>query len=259
MPTFDALSECQGQFAVSEDGRIDINVTLKGTLVDTVSVRSRSESDAELVACLEETLPGSEATPSGDGAPPQELNLALLAEIKAVPADVDAPTPREMAAEGRLPARTEGDAPVRTVVACADYDCAFCEKARVTLDQVLDEYPDLQLAWMQFPLGAEPSALVGARAALAAQAQGKFWEMHALLFDRPGQRDEDDVRAMATELGLDQARFERDFKADSTLERIADQKASCVAAGAMGTPSFFFGDTVMVGAQPIEAFRELLD
>lgn len=259
MPSFDALSECQGQFPVSQDGRIDINITLGGTLVETVTVRSQSGADADLVACLEETLPGSEATLSADAAPPQELNLALIAEIKPVPADVDAQTPVEMAADGLLPVRAEGDAPVRTVVACADYDCAFCDKARVTLDQVLDEYPDLQLAWMQFPLAAEPSALVGARAALAAQAQGKFWEMHGLLFDRSGQRDNDEVRAMAKELGLDLAKFERDFTADSTLETIEAQKASCVAAGAMGTPSFFFGDTVMVGAQPIEAFRELLD
>lgn len=259
MPSFDALSECQRQFPVSEDGRVDINIKLEDTVVDTVTVRSQSGSDAELVACLEETLPGSGATLTADGAPPQELNLALIPEIKAVPSDVDAPTPVEMAAEGLLPVRAEGDAPVRTVVACADYDCAFCDKARVTLDQVLDEYPDLQLAWMQFPLAAEPSALVGARAALAAQAQGKFWEMHGLLFDRSGQRDDDEVRAMAKELGLDLAKFERDFTADSTLETIEAQKASCVAAGAMGTPSFFFGDTVMVGAQPIEAFRELLD
>ena len=201
----------------------------------------------------------SEASISEGQTPPEELNLALLPSTSKVPTEVDAPTPAEMAADGGLPVRAEGDAPVRTVVACADYDCEFCDKARVTLDQVLDEYPDLQLAWMQFPLHDRPSALIGARAAVAAQAQGKFWEMHALLFDRPAQRDESDVRAMAKELDLDFAQFERDFAADSTLETIDAQKASCVAAGAMGTPSFFFGDTVMVGAQPIEAFRKLLD
>lgn len=259
MPSFDALAQCQERFAVSEGGRVDINVKLKGGWVDAVTVRSQSEDDDELVACLNETLPGSEASISEGQTPPEELNLALLPSTIKVPDQVDAPTPTEMAADGGLPVRAEGDAPVRTVVACADYDCQFCDKARVTLDQVLDEYPDLQLAWMQFPLHDSPSALLGARAAVAAQAQGKFWEMHALLFDRPAQREDGDVRAMAKELDLDLAQFERDFAADSTLETIDAQKASCVAAGAMGTPSFFFGDTVMVGAQPIEAFRKLLD
>lgn len=259
MPSFDALAECQERFSVSEGGRVDINVRLDGARIDVVTVRSQNETDDDLVACLEETLPGSEASVSDGQTPPEELNLALLPSTSKLPAEIDAPTPSEMAADGGLPVRAEGDAPVRTVVACADYDCEFCDKARVTLDQVLDEYPDLQLAWMQFPLHDRPSALVGARAAVAAQAQGKFWEMHALLFDRSAQRDEGDVRAMAKELNLDLVQFERDFTADSTLETIEAQKASCVAAGAMGTPSFFFGDTVIVGAQPIEAFRKLLD
>lgn len=259
MPSFDALAQCHERFAVSEGGRIDINVRLKGARVDSVKVRSQSEADDDLVECLEETVTGSEATLAEGQTPPEELNLVLLPSTAKVPAVLDAPTPVEMAEEGGLPVRAEGGAPVRTVVACADYDCEFCDKARVTLDQVLDEYPDLQLAWMQFPLHDHPSALIGARAAMAAHAQGKFWEMHELLFDRPGRRGEEDVRAFAKELELDLERFERDFAAASTLEAIESQKASCTAAGAMGTPSFFFGDTVMVGAQPIEAFRALLD
>lgn len=259
MPSFDALKECHGRFPVGEDGRVDINVKLKGTRVDAVTVRSQSESDADLVACLEETFPGSEAILSDGQDPPEELNLALFPTTAGVPRDVDAPTPVEMAAEGSLPVRAEGTDPVRTVVACAAYDCEFCDKARVTLDQVLDEYPDVQLAWMQFPLPDHPSALVGARAALAAQSQGKFWSMHGLLFDRPGERSDEDVRAFAKEIGLDIERFERDFSAAETLEAVEAQRTSCMAAGAKGTPSFFLDDTVMVGAQPIEAFRALLD
>ncbi|MBV1861920.1 MAG: sigma-70 family RNA polymerase sigma factor, partial [Nannocystaceae bacterium] len=259
MPSFGPISECQARFSVSEYGRVNINVTLDGTVVDTVTVRSQSELDGELVTCLEETLPGAEAMLSEDRIPSQEMNLVLVADVKTVPQDIDAPTPVEMAAGGLLPVRSEGEAPTRTVVACADYGCAFCDKARVTLDQVLDEYPDLQLAWMQFPLESGSSGSVGARAAVAAHAQGKFWEMHALLFDRPGPLGDDDVRAIAKAVDLDLARFERDFTADSTVETVEAQRASCVAAGATGTPSFFVGDTVMVGAQPIEAFRALLD
>lgn len=259
MPSFDAVVECQERFSVSEAGRIDINVQLEGTRVDSVTVRSQSPDDADLSTCLEETLPGSEATLADGQSPPEELNLALISPTGRVPTDIDAPTPVEMAAEGLLPVRGEGDAPVRTIVACADYDCAFCDKARVTLDQVLDEYPDVQLAWMQFPLRDNPEALVGARAAVAAQAQGKFWEMHALLFDQQAQLKDDDVGAMAEELGLDLEQFERDFAAETTSETVSAQRESCLASGAKGTPAFFLGDTMLIGAQPIEAFRALLD
>lgn len=259
MPSFDALAECQERFDVSPGGRIDINVAFDGTRIDALNVRSKSDLDAELVACIEDGLPGSEATVLDGHVPPQEMNLALLPSTVAVPDDVDAPTPGEMAEDGVLPVRAQGDAPVRTVVACSDYDCQFCDKARTTLDQVLDEYPDLQLAWMHFPLHDDPSARRAARAAVAAQAQGKFWDMHALLYDQPGERTDAGMRAFAAEIGLNLADFDRDFNSDSTQEALDAQKASCQAAGALGTPSFFVNDTVLVGAQPIEAFRKLLD
>lgn len=259
MPSFDAIAECQESFVVSEGGRVDINIVLDGNVVDTVTVRSQQEADEGLVACLREALPGSEAVLHGDGVAPQELNLALFPDVAAVDANTERVTPLEMAEQGVLPVRSEGEAPVRTIVACADYDCAFCDKARATLDQVLDEYPDVRLAWMHTPLASHPDAFTAAKAAIAAQAQGKFWPMHALLFDRPGQRSDADMRALAAEAGLDVAAFERDFAAESTAASVETQRESCLAAGARGTPSFFVEDTVLVGAQPIEAFRNLLD
>lgn len=88
-------------------------------------------------------------------------------------------------------------------------------------------------------------------------AQGKFWEMHDLLFEHPDAHAEDEVSGHARALGLDMHRFASDFAA--AQETVELQRESCEAAGAKGTPSFFIGDTVLIGAQPIEAFRKLLD
>lgn len=257
MPSFDAMMECSKRHPVSEDGRIDVNLRLEGIIVEEVTVTSQSEADGELTECLRESLPGSLAHADEDVPHSDELNLAILPVSAAVPRDIDAATPVEMADEGLLPTRTEGDAPVRTIVACSDYECSFCEQARATIDQVLDEYPDVAVAWMHDPLSVHEGATVAARAASAAQAQGKFWEMHDLLFEHPGAHAEDDVFGHARALGLDMQRFASDFAA--AQETVELQRESCAAAGAKGTPSFFIGDTVLIGAQPIEAFRKLLD
>ena len=257
MPSFDAMAECVEQFPVSADGRVDANVHLDGIIVDRVTVTSKSEADAELAQCLRQSLPGSEANVGENGLQTDELNLALVADVAKVPEDVDAPTPLEMADDGLLPTRAEGGAPVRTIVACSDYECPFCERARATVDQVLDEYPDVRVAWMHDPLPVHEGAKVAARAASAAQAQGRFWEMHDLLFEHADAHGEDDVLGFARSLGLDMKRFEEDFAAAD--EAVELQRKSCEAAGAKGTPSFFIGDTVLIGAQPIEAFRDALD
>ncbi len=257
MPSFDAMAECVERFPVSASGRIDANVRLEGTVVDRVTVTSKSDADADLAECLRDSMPGSEANVGADGLQTDEINLVVFPDVAEVPTDVDAPTPLEMADEGLLPTRTEGRDPVRTIVACSDYECPFCERARATLDQVLDEYPDVQVAWMHDPLPVHEGAAVAARAATAAQAQGKFWEMHELLFEHPNAHSEDDVLGHARTLDLDMARFAEDFAAAD--EAIESQRKSCDAAGAKGTPSFFIGDTVFIGAQPIEAFRDALD
>ena len=257
MPSFDAMAECVERFPVSADGRIDANVQLDGTVVDRVTVTSKSDADADLAECLRDALPGSEANVGEDGLQTDELNLVVFPDVAEVPTDVDAPTPLEMADDGLLPTRAEGDAPVRTIVACSDYECPFCERARATVDQVLDEYPDVRVAWMHDPLPVHEGAKVAARAASAAQAQGKFWDMHDLLFEHADAHGEDDVLGFARSLGLDMKRFEEDFAAAD--EAVELQRKSCEAAGAKGTPSFFIGDTVLIGAQPIEAFRDALD
>jgi RNA polymerase sigma factor (sigma-70 family) len=258
VPTFEAIASCQDAHPLGADGRVDIHVTVEGDTVASVEVRGQNDDDEALVSCLRDTLPGSEAVgPEGLDAS-GEFNIALIDHEREVPADLEAPTPAELADDNTLPTRAEGKAPVRTVVACSDYDCPFCDRARSTLDQVLDEHPDVRVAWMHAPLPTHPGAVAAARAAVAAQAQGKFWEMHALLFDRVDQRSDEDLRALAAEIGLDLAQFDLDFSSDETAAAVEAQRASCTAAGARATPSFFVEDQVLIGAQPIEAFRELL-
>ena len=231
-----------------------------GTVVEEATVRSRDDADASLVRCLEEGLESSVATVPDGVEPLTEMNLALLPETATVTPSAAHATPLEYASDEQLPTRSEGKEPAtRTVVECAEFDCPFSEGARATLEQLVDEYETVEVKWMHNPLPSHAGAMVAARASLAAQSQDAFWGMHDLLFDHPQRRSDADMVAFAKELGLDTARFERDFHDQATLDEIETQRQSCLAAGAQGTPSFFVDDTVVVGAQPIEAFRDLLD
>lgn len=264
MPSFDVVAACVEEHPVSATGRIDINVKLgrngDGTVVEEAAVRSHDDADAALVGCLEDGLVASAATVPDGAEPLSEMNLVLLPQTAAVTATAEHATPLEYASGERWPARSEGEEPAtRTVIECAEFDCPFSERARTTLEQLVDEYETVEVQWMHNPLPAHAGAMVAARASVAAQSQGAFWGMHDLLFDHPERRTDAEMLEFAKELGLDAVRFERDFHDPATLEEIETQRQSCLAAGAQGTPAFFVDDTVVVGAQPIDVFRDLLD
>ncbi|HSC86846.1 MAG TPA: thioredoxin domain-containing protein, partial [Polyangiaceae bacterium] len=79
------------------------------------------------------------------------------------------------------PSRGPGDA-IITVVEFADFECPACKAASPALDKVLAENPDVRFVFKNFPLDMHPNAESAARAAMAADKQGKFWEMHHELF-----------------------------------------------------------------------------
>jgi RNA polymerase sigma factor (sigma-70 family) len=158
-----------------------------------------------------------------------------------------------------LPGKGEHDAKV-SIVVCSDFDCPFCAKATATIDKIRETYGDkVAVHWLNNPLpfheGAEPAA----RASLAAAAQGKFWEMHDLLFARADMRDEKELIALAKEQGLDVDRFTTDLRAQATKDAVVEQQRTCLGNGAHGTPSFFINGDLVVGAQPFESFKTVID
>ncbi|HWB74936.1 MAG TPA: thioredoxin domain-containing protein [Nannocystaceae bacterium] len=191
-----------------------------------------------------------------DGEMPSPEAVAWVDELVA---DGPVGDPMDAIEKLALPGKGERDAKV-SIVVCSDFDCPFCAKATETIDKIRETYGDkVAVHFLNRPLpfhdGAEPAA----RASLAAGAQGKFWEMHDLLFARGDMRDEKELIALAKELGLDVDRFTTDLRADATKEAVVEQQRTCLGNGAHGTPSFFINGDLVVGAQPFESFKTVID
>ena len=114
-------------------------------------------------------------------------------------------------------------------------------------------------AWKHLPLPFHPNALPAAKAAEAARQQGKFWEMHDKLFANQQALSDASYATYAKELGVDSARFARDVTADAAAKRIAEDQQLAASVGANGTPTMFVNCRRLVGAQPFEAFKQVID
>jgi len=147
-----------------------------------------------------------------------------------------------------------------TVVEISDFQCPYCKKVVPAVDQVKQAYPnDVRVVFLQHPLPMHKGARDGARAALAAHRQGKFWEMHDKLFGEPSKMDMATLMGYAQELGLDTATFELDMAAADLEQMIKDDEALARKLGANGTPAFFVNGRYMSGAASFEQFSALIE
>jgi len=168
------------------------------------------------------------------------------------------PQPRiQVAAEG--PTRGPKDAPV-TIVEFSDFECPYCGQAFETVEQVMSSYAGkVRLVYRQFPLSFHPHAAKAAEASLCAADQGKFWEYHDVLFKNQKKLDPTDLKAHATEVGIDPQKFGQCLDSGDKKKVVdADQQAG-LAAGVGGTPAFFINGIFLNGAQPIDEFKKVID
>jgi protein-disulfide isomerase len=116
----------------------------------------------------------------------------------------------------------------------------------------------LRIEWRDFPyLGGE--SVDAAVAARAAQAQGKFWEYHDLLYQNQSSGFSDEnLRALAEKADLDVKRFERDYKNGSLAELVQKDFKQGQRMGVNGTPTFLINDRVLVGLQPVGVFEKAI-
>ncbi len=96
-------------------------------------------------------------------------------------------------------------------------------------------------------------------AAEAAHRQGKFWEMHDLIFADQKNLDPETFFGYATQLGLDEERFKADFLSPEVKKRVDDDAREAAKLGVTGTPGFFVNGRFLRGAKPFEEFKELID
>jgi protein-disulfide isomerase len=131
-------------------------------------------------------------------------------------------------------------APSRLVI-YGDYECPYTRKALISVATVREDLGDsLVFAFRNFPLAEiHPHALHAALAAEAADIQGKFWEMHDLLFRRQTFLGDRELRAYAGLLGLDEERFRADLDGESGRPRVEADLRSGERSGVEGTPGIF--------------------
>jgi protein-disulfide isomerase len=132
------------------------------------------------------------------------------------------------------------DAPV-TLVEYGDYECPYCGMAYPVVKSAQRALGDqLRFVFRNFPLAeAHPHARIAAQAAEAAGAQGKFWEMHDMLFEHQKALETEDLASYADSLGLDSVRFLRELQAGVYEKRVREDFRSGVRSGVNGTPTFF--------------------
>lgn len=147
--------------------------------------------------------------------------------------------PAEIPTDGS-PFKGAPDAPV-TVVEWADFQCPFCARTSLVLDNLVKRFDgSVRVVFKHYPLHGHPQAERAARAAVAAQRQGRFWEMHDALFDsRTTGLSEAGMRQIASDLGLDMERFEADWESQETRARIDSDRELADRLGLDGTPMLY--------------------
>ncbi len=154
-----------------------------------------------------------------------------------------------------------GSAAAPVILEYGDYECPYSRQAFRSIERVERmQTGGIRFAFRHFPLTEiHPHALAAAAASEAAALQGRFWEMHGLLFHRQHALEDDNLRAYAVELGLDATRFERDRLGSEALARVRRDVASGEASGEVaGTPTLFIDGLVHRGAHDTDALLEAL-
>jgi protein-disulfide isomerase len=136
----------------------------------------------------------------------------------------------------------EGDPHARyTLVEYGDYECPACGSLFQTIRQLHAQFGDnIRLVFRHYPLsGIHPHAEQAAEAAEAAAAQGRFWEMHDLLFEHQNALRPKDLYKYSEQLGLDSKRFRDELKDRKYEDRVREDFRRGVANGVYGTPGLF--------------------
>lgn len=188
----------------------------------------------------------------------QRIEAGLAKPRSASPAAAPGPPVKVTIDVGSSPTRGPQQAAV-TLVVFSDFQCPYCAKLEPTLAQVLAAYPsDVRVVFKQFPLGMHPNARPAALASLAAGQQGKFWEMHDLLFQNSADLSRAKLEALALTLGLDVPAFVAAMDGPTLAQQVDSDLAQGRAANVRGTPSLFVNGWLATN-RSLDGLRALID
>jgi len=147
-----------------------------------------------------------------------------------------------------------------TLVEFSDFQCPYCWKGAEKIAAILKAYPnDVKLIFKQFPLDSHSQAQISAQAALAAQQQGKFWQLHDLMFANRTTLSRKNILGWAAGLGIDMKRFEADLDSEAVKKTVAHDIADGDKAGVEGTPTVFINGQRYNGELALDAIRPVID
>jgi NhaA family Na+:H+ antiporter len=149
------------------------------------------------------------------------------------------------------------EAPI-VIVEYGDYECPHCLQAHSIMRELKERMGErLSVVYRHFPIRlSHPHAQLAAEAAEAAAAQGKFWEMHNLLFENQGALSDDKLVVYARKIGLDEGQFRRDLAERRYTDRVEEDFKSGVRSGVNGTPTFYINGERYDGLWDVESLVE---
>jgi protein-disulfide isomerase len=167
--------------------------------------------------------------------------------------------------EGGAGVKGKEDAPI-TIVEFSEYQCPFCAQyVEEAYQDIWRGYDDkIRYIFRDFPLSFHQHAQTMAEAARCAGDQGQYWEMHDLLFEKNEEWSaEEDVTSLltsyASQLGLDKDEFNNCLDSGKYNQAVKDDFSLGQNIGVSGTPTFFINGRQLVGAQPFEAFKTIIE
>lgn len=146
-----------------------------------------------------------------------------------------------------------------TIVEFSDFQCPYCSRLQPTLKDVMKAYPKgVKLVYKHFPLSFHKQAKNAAKAAESAREQGKFWEMHDLIYENFNKLTDQSYDEFAAKLGLDMAKFKADYASNKYDKLIQDDINLGRKVGVTGTPSLFMNGKRMQG-RSLDDFKAGID
>ena len=159
---------------------------------------------------------------------------------------------------GNSPVKGSKDATV-AIVEFSDFQCPYCSQLQETLREALKAYPnDVKLVFKDFPLQFHQHAQNAARAAHAAGEQGKYWQMHDLIFGNFNSLSEDKFKEFATKIGLDMNKFAADYSSNKYDLKIQQSIQLGESADVRATPTLFINGKRMQG-RAFNDFKQAID
>ena len=144
-----------------------------------------------------------------------------------------------------------------TLYEFSDYNCGYCKRVFEPIQQLLRDNPDVRLVIKEFPILSQ-SSLVAAKAAIAAEMQGKFDDYHIAMMTYRGQITDAVVMRMASQARVDIEQLKSDMESPKTIAIIQRTREAAAALEINGTPGLVVGDTVVPGAIGLDELVELI-